>query len=211
MKYAVFSLATGIQLLVLASLIFGIVGLMAGFVPAVIVVFLACAVYWADYGRRVRRLAARIARYASRGQVLTSQFGPDAVDIVQASGHARFSYGCIRRIHAGSDVVVIEYDGLCIAYPRELFPDHTVAYLRTMVRGWFRRRPARPTTRPPARDLPPIPPLDTPTAVFVAGPETTRKLVSAYTGRPVHNLGILLAVMGPLILTTVWIAEGRTH
>ncbi|GAB2510628.1 hypothetical protein GCM10027167_10910 [Nocardia heshunensis] len=171
---------------------------------AVTVVTLPLGSYW-----EFRQQAERIARSAGTGTVLTSQFGPQAVDFQYLGQRVRISYARIHRILVEPDVIILHHGRAFTAFPRELFPDHTISYLRRTRPRRFLNQAARATlAQAPTPPLEPIPAMSGPSVVVMAGPETAGELARAYVGRPTRELGRAMAILSPLLMTALWLSSG---
>ncbi|MFC9994797.1 hypothetical protein [Nocardia sp. NPDC127526] len=118
--------------------------------------------------------------FAAPGMVMATRFGPDACDIQRADSIQRVRYERIRSLETADDVVLLRTDAGYLPYPRELFPEQALRLIR------------RPDPEVPP--LPPISPLEQPTAVFVAGPGTARDLAKAVTRQTTGDLALLLGI-----------------
>ncbi|MFI6041187.1 hypothetical protein ACIA8C_06105 [Nocardia sp. NPDC051321] len=109
------------------------------------------------------------------GQALTIRFGPEAFELQTTDNRARFLHSHFRAITVEPASITLRMRNTEIAFPRQLFPDTTIDYLRARIAG--REDVATP---PP---LPPLPSLDQPTATVTAGPHTAAQLAWAVTWR----------------------------
>lgn len=165
--------------------VFGIAGLILG--PVVCAVLLAAN--WRTYRSWwVWRYATSVAQMAP-GTVLTTRFGPDAFDLQVGDVHRmRVHYGFIGRISQGPAVVVFRYGKGVVALPRELFPDSVIEHIRRCS-SRSAERVGEPVVFPP---LPPFPPLEPPTAVYVASEDTARLLIAAKSRERTRTFRITL-------------------
>lgn len=105
---------------------------------AVTLVFLIGRAAWLLYS--IPRMTQRISSYAAPGRQMAARFGPDAFDIHTATSHRRIPYAAIRSLTTRPDTVFLRSGPLLTAYPRALFPDHALAYIRTANPKLARRR-----------------------------------------------------------------------
>ncbi|WP_067531640.1 hypothetical protein [Nocardia crassostreae] len=78
-----------------------------------------------------RRSERDVADYAAPGQTLATRFGSDTVEIHTATGRTRIPYASLRLLRVRDSAVILLH-GPLIAYPRELFPDIAIDYIRTI-------------------------------------------------------------------------------
>ncbi len=136
------------------------------------------------------------------GQSMTIRFGPDAFDLQGPGDRVRFPHSRFRAILVEPEVIALRMRNTLITFPRELFPDTAIDYLRARFAG------RDDVTVPPP--LPSLPPLDHPTAQFTAGPDTASQLAWAVTwrsNRPLTQLNAIIAVT--LVLTAVVVGGER--
>ncbi|WP_146251220.1 hypothetical protein [Nocardia tenerifensis] len=138
------------------------------------------------------------------GQTLTIRFGPDAFELQGGTNRrVHVAYNRFRAIAVESYSITLRTRNSDISYPRELFPDTAIDYLRARLAG--RRDVAAP---PP---LPPIPPLEKPTATVTAGPDTASRMAWAVTWRRNRRLtqsNAAIAAMAVLIVVAITGKEG---
>ncbi|WP_433592519.1 hypothetical protein [Nocardia sp. CA-145437] len=80
------------------------------------------------------RTLALFSAMAAPGTVMAARFGPDAADIHLGSRRTRIRYEWISGVRIEDGVVELRgLDGG--AYPRELFPDFAIAYIRALNAG----------------------------------------------------------------------------
>ncbi|MEU7146129.1 hypothetical protein ABZ942_42285 [Nocardia sp. NPDC046473] len=133
------------------------------------------------------------------GQTLSIRFGQEAFELQDTNYRARFPHNRFRSITVEPTSITLRMRNTEVAFPRQLFPDTAIDYLRARLAG--REDVA---TLPP---LPPLPSLDQPTATVTTGPHTAAQLAWAVTWRRARQLTRTnAAVAAILILVAVAIA-----
>lgn len=87
----------------------------------------------------MRERAVSLLRYASAGQRIAIRFTPDAIDIHSAVFHFRTRYADMQTIDVQGDAVSILTPGILFTLPRELFTEHALGYLRSIMPAPKRR------------------------------------------------------------------------
>ncbi|RMI30657.1 hypothetical protein [Nocardia stercoris] len=141
----------------------------------------------ARFGSRVRKsLPSR--RHWTTGAVLATRFGPDTVDIQQPNCRTRIRYDLLSVIAVYAEHVVLRVGAVPAAYPRVLFPDHALAYLR------------QARENPPAPAAPaPLPPPAQPTVATIAQPDTARAVAGAMAAATTAKYAVALGVAFALV------------
>ncbi|MFF3227222.1 hypothetical protein ACFYV7_30805 [Nocardia suismassiliense] len=131
-------------------------------------------------------------------QTLTIRFGPEAFELQGTDRRVRFPHNRFRAITVESDSITLRMRNTELDFPRKLFPDTAIDYLRARLAG--REDVASP---PP---LPPLPPLNQLTATFSADPDTATRLALAFTWRKNRRLtrvNVATAAMVMLIVVAI--------
>ncbi|WP_460721990.1 YcxB family protein [Nocardia heshunensis] len=137
-------------------------------------------------GKKAWKQAEQLAAASPPGTVITSRFGPDAVELVSARGAIRYHYTLIKRIYTDRPgVIVIHHGAFYLAHARELFPDWAIAMIQ---------HKGRNTAATDLPALPPIPPVENPTSVFVPTADTARTLATAYRWQKLRSTIPILAL-----------------
>ncbi|MEV6769827.1 hypothetical protein AB0N05_14485 [Nocardia sp. NPDC051030] len=154
-----------------------------------------------SHARRARKYALTARASYIPGTVLAVRFGPEAFDLSTERGRARFHYTRIRAVfNDRPDTVILRVGNALGGFPRELFPDWSIALITAATRG------NAPAPAPNITELPPIPGIANPTATFIAEPDTARAMARAYTRQSLRPLlpGVSMLIVAFAIIALVW-------
>ncbi|RDI65739.1 hypothetical protein [Nocardia pseudobrasiliensis] len=135
------------------------------------------------------------------GQSMTIRFGPDAFDLQGPGDRVRFPHSRFRAIQVEPETITLRMRNTLITFPRELFPDTAIDYLRARLAGHD------DVAAPPP--LPSLPPLGQPTAQVTAGPDTASQLAWAVTWRSNRQLTQLNAIVAVTLVLTAVVVGGE--
>ncbi len=135
------------------------------------------------------------------GQTLSMRIGQEAFELQDTNYRARFLHNRFRAITVEPTSIALRTRNTEIAFPRQLFPDTSIDYLRARLAG--RETVA---TVPP---LPPLPSLDRPTATVTAGPHTAAQLAWAVTWRRARQSTHTDAAVAAILILVVGVIADR--
>ncbi|MGS2806064.1 hypothetical protein [Nocardia sp. MW-W600-9] len=165
--------------------------------PVVVILIVAIALTaWIYFGTyfKLRKMLRSMIDNAMPAPTQALRLGSDALDIADRTSHSRIANDRITSVTTDREVVVVRFDGLGLAMPRDLWPDPMVARLRDLIDPKRAPSPDDPPPQPPL----PIPPH--PDATVVAGPETAVRLAVAQRIEPWRTAGALIAAVGLAVI-----------